>query len=58
MMPKLGTKAVKGMILHHATTKLGWTWDEASEAFDEWFGECAAHRERVEPNYTHGPTEL
>lgn len=51
-LPKLGTKTVKGMIIHHATKKLGWTRDEAVEAFDEWFAGCPLHREHVEPTLT------
>jgi hypothetical protein len=51
-IPRLGTKAIKGMLIHHATTMLGWTRDEISEAFDEWLAGCDVHRERVEANYT------
>lgn len=51
-LPKLGTKTVKGMLIHHATTQLGWTRDEISGAFNEWFAGCSGHRERVEPNFT------
>lgn len=50
-MAELSTMSVKGMILHHATTKLGWTREETVAAFDEWFGGCPLHRESIGQNH-------
>lgn len=53
-MPTLSTRAIKGMLIHHAIVRLGWTREEITEAFDEWLGACQAHRESIGQNHTDG----